>query len=278
MRSPRWVAVGGRLLPAGRVGVPLWSPIARWGAGLFETLGCDGGAPLLWRAHLARMEAGLRALGHGAPGLPSLKTVTGLLAREGLGGPAALGLHATLDRPRPRVVAWARPCRPPRRLRREGAVLEPVDLPAGPLVGLKTCSYLPFRWAAERARRVGADAALLVDTDGSLRETDHANLLVRLGGDVVTPPAPRRCLPGVMRAWCVAALGSVGVEVVEADLDLDRLLGADEAWLTSSLEGVVPVRRVAARDLPGRGELVRVLERLGVPAPGYRGAGGGAEC
>lgn len=278
MRAPRWVVVGGRLIAASRAGVPPWSPLARWGAGLFETVGCDRGAPLLWSEHLARLAAGLAELGWKSPGLPRLGAVERLLHREGLPGGAALRVVAPLDPARPRSVAWAGPYRSPRRLRRDGAALEPVWLPAGPLAGLKTSAYLPCRWARQRARAAGADAALLVDADGALRETDHANLFVRRGGRVVTPRAPRRCLPGVMRAWCVSALRDLCVEVVEGDLDLTDLRSGEEAWLTSSLEGVVPVRRVGEVDLAGRGELVRTLERGGVPAPGYRSrVGGGAE-
>jgi branched-subunit amino acid aminotransferase/4-amino-4-deoxychorismate lyase len=276
--APRWVAVGGRVLAASRSGVPLWSPLARWGAGLFETVGCDRGEPLLWEEHLARLAAGLAELGWAGTDPPRLEAVERLLDREGLGGPAALRLVAPLDRERPRVVAWAGTYRSPRRLRRDGAVVVPVTLPAGPLAGLKTCSYLPFRWARQQARTAGADAALLMDADGVLRETDHANLFVRLGDRVVTPPAPRRCLPGVVRAWCIAALRGLGVEVVEGDLELGKLLSSSEAWLTSSLEGLVPVRQVGEVDLAGRGELIRNLERVGVPAPGYRSrVGGGAE-
>jgi len=277
MRAPSWVVVGGRLIAANRARVPLWSPLARWGAGLFETVGCDRGAPLLWPEHLARLGAGLAELGWTATDSPRLEAVERLLDREGLWRPAALRLVAPLDRERPRVVAWAVPFRAPRRLRREGAVVVPVTLPAGPLTGLKSCAYLPLRWAHQRARGAGADAALLVDSDGALRETDHANLFVRLGDRVVTPPAPRRCLPGVVRAWCIAALRGLGVEVVEGDLDLTDLRTGEEAWLTSSLEGLVPVRRVGEVDLAGRGELARTLERGGVPAPGYRGRGGGAD-
>lgn len=274
MRAPRWVAVGGRVLAASRCGVPVWSPLVRWGAGLFETVGCDRGEPLLWEGHLARLAAGLAELGWIAADSPRLETVERLLDREGLCRLAALRLVAPLDRERSRVVAWAVPFRAPHRLRREGAVVVPVTLPAGPLTGLKSCSYLPLRWARQRARGAGADAALLVDVDGALRETDHANLFVRLGDRVVTPPAPRRCLPGVVRAWCIAALRGLGVEVVEGDLDLTALRSSVEAWLTSSLEGLVPVRRVGEVDLAGRGELVRNLEKVGVPAPGYpRGEG-----
>ena len=259
--------------PAAGALVAVWSPAVRWGAGLYETVGCTDGSPLLYEGHLDRLQAGAAALEWKLPPLPGHAAVRRLLARQSLSGAAALRLLVVLVEPRRlRVVAWAENFSPPRRLRRDGAELLPVELPAGPLVGVKTCDRFALRWASRRAHAAGADAALLVDTDGAVRESDHANVFVCVNGAVVTPPSPRRCLPGVIRLWTITTLRASGVAVIERDLTLAELLAADGAWLTSSLEGIVPIRRVAGTELQRPGARLEALAAAGIPAPGYSGA------
>lgn len=269
MRQPRWVLLGGRVRPAAAARVAMWSPAVRWGAGLYETVGCERGRPLLYQAHLRRLADGARELGWELPALPGEVQVAALLTRTGLAGPAALRLLVAAAPRGLRVVAWAERFRPPRRLRREGAALLPLELAAGPLAGVKTCDRFALRWANRRARAHACNAALLVDVDGMVRESDHANVFARIGDQVVTPPTPRRCLPGVVRGWTIRALHALGIDVAERDLTVPELIGAQGAWLTSSLEGLVPVRRVGGAELPPPTSLLARLVAAGVPVPGY---------
>jgi branched-subunit amino acid aminotransferase/4-amino-4-deoxychorismate lyase len=270
VREPAWALVGQRLTAAEAVRWFFWTPAGYLGEGLFETVGCDGGRPLLWREHARRLTAGMAALGMSPCTLPGDAAVRRLLAREGLSGTAVVRIVAHVDRGQSRAVTWAARYRPPRAARRRGVALVPLVVPAGPLAGLKTCSYLPYSDARRSARLAGGDAALLLDGDGAVREADHANVFLASGGAVLTPRAPGRCLGGVMRAWCIAALSAASVRVEERDLDLDTVLTADEVWLTSSLAGVVPVRGVGSQDLSVPRRLVAKLEAAGIPAPGCR--------
>jgi branched-subunit amino acid aminotransferase/4-amino-4-deoxychorismate lyase len=272
MKRPRWVLTGDRVRPAAGAQVAVWSPAVRWGAGLYETVGCMDGSPLLYARHLDRLRSGALALEWELPPLPDAAAAMRLLARENLSGAAALRLLVVLAGPRRlHAVAWAERFRPPRRLRREGATLLPVELPAGPLAGVKTCDRFALRWASRRAQAARADAALLVDSDGAVRESDHANVFAAVNGTVVTPPSPRRCLPGVIRRWTTTTLRTAGVAVVERDLTLAELLAANGAWLTSSLEGIVPVREIAGTPLPRPAAILQALHAAGIPAPGYAG-------
>ena len=271
MRGPSWVLVGTRLRAAATAYVAPWSPAVRRGAGLLETVGCDRGRAFLLAEHLERMRAGAGALGWRLPALPGGPDVERLLDREGLRGPAALRILALDDGPRLRAIAWAEPLAVATRLRREGARLHPVVMASGPLAGVKSSSYLPQRWAAAVAGGAGADAALLVDGDGAVRESDHANLFAVIGAGVVTPPSPARCLPGVMRRWAIDTLRTAGVDVEESDLTVPELKAATGAWLTSSLEGIVPVLEVAGAMLPRPWALLEMLCAAGIPSPGYAG-------
>jgi len=54
----------------------------------------------------------------------------------------------------------------------------------------------------------------------------------------------------------LAAAGALGVQVREEALPLKRLLAADAAFLTGSLRGVEPVRRVGEAELAPVGDAV----------------------
>jgi branched-subunit amino acid aminotransferase/4-amino-4-deoxychorismate lyase len=270
MAGPAWMLLGNRMTRGAAAKVPPWSPAVLWGAGLFETVGCQDGVPLLWEAHVARLSRGLARLGWRGGALPDRSRVEQLLQRSGVTGSGVVRLVAQCLGARFRVVSWANRFRPPRQWRQHGVRLATLWVPAGPLTDLKSCAYLAHRWARGEARRAGADAALFIDTDGVVREADAANVFVATGGVVLTPPAPRRCLAGVMRAWCLAALGAAGISVEEGDLTPAEVERAEEVWLTSSLAGLVPVCAVDGRPVPVPRRLVAMLERAGVPAPGYR--------
>ncbi len=51
-----------------------------------------------------------------------------------------------------------------------------------------------------------------------------------------------------MRARVMAEAGALGIPLEEGRLGLDDLTGADELFLTNSIIGVWPVRRLQGRD------------------------------
>jgi branched-subunit amino acid aminotransferase/4-amino-4-deoxychorismate lyase len=240
------------------------------GWGVFTTVGCDWGRPLLWRWHRERLSTSLARLGAGdIIQLPDEREVCRLLAAEGLEGPARLRVdgRAGIDSPW-RVVATAaelsesgpdtRPCR---------LVIERwAGVP--PMAGHKMVNRPKWDLALDRARRNGADDALLVDASGHVLETSVANIWVRHGNDLLTPPAPERCLPGVMRRWLLKIGETVGLRARERDLRVDDVAGADEVLLSNAVVGLRRVSRVVDR----RWSEWPLFERLvaaGVPAPGW---------
>lgn len=261
--------MGPRLRPVEAAVVPVWWPAVFRGEGTFETVGADRGEVFLWEEHVRRMTEALIALGLPPPRFPRPSHLRRLLAREGIRGAAAVHCAAFGHAGRTRLFSWASRYRPPHRARREGIALYPVLAPSGMLTGLKTSSYLSFTRARQMATQHGCDAALLVDSDGAIREVDHANVFAVVEGVVVTPPAPRRCLPGVLRQWCLSTLAAAGLPTAERDLTMDELLGSQGAWVSSSLAGLRPVRRIGAHSLPLPPAPLAVLKQAGIPCPGY---------
>ena len=146
--------------------------------------------------------------------------------------------------------------------------LNPYDARAGH----KTLDYLPRLTALRSAARRGAGEALWFDVHNRLQCGSVCNVFLVESGRVVTPPTNaelrdesvrRACgygrgdvLPGVVRAWACER-----VPVGRAAVDVNRLLGADEVFLTNSVMGVMPVTRLERKVVGdgGPGEVTRGL-------------------
>ena len=103
-------------------------------------------------------------------------------------------------------------------------------------------------YARIEARAAGADDALFLTTAGHLSESTTANVfLVRTALDGVlelaTPSLDCAILPGTTRSWLLRWAASAGLRPVEGWLTPDELATADEAFISSSVAGVLPVTR-----------------------------------
>lgn len=115
---------------------------------------------------------------------------------------------------------------------------------------VKSGNYLPNLLALGAARRQGAHEAILPAADGGLGEGATSNLFVVAAGEVKTPALAAGILAGVTRAHVLALCQAEGISAREvAHLAPSELDAADEAFLTSSLRGVLPVTRVGGRPI-----------------------------
>jgi branched-chain amino acid aminotransferase len=120
--------------------------------------------------------------------------------------------------------------------------------PANPLATLKTISRADYVYARLEARRAGADDAMFLTLDGHLSEATTSNVfLVRRAGhgvlELATPSLDCAILPGTTRSWLLAWGERVGLRPLETLLVPADLVAADEAFLSSSVAGILPVTR-----------------------------------
>jgi para-aminobenzoate synthetase / 4-amino-4-deoxychorismate lyase len=114
-------------------------------------------------------------------------------------------------------------------------------------------------WLEDAERELGEEVPLLVDAAGNALEAGRANVFAILDGAVVTPPVDGRILPGTARAATLGIAADLGIEAIERQLSLDELRAADEVFLTSSVRGLRPARRLDGTELHHRGGLVERL-------------------
>ena len=121
--------------------------------------------------------------------------------------------------------------------------------PASPLAGIKTTSRADYVYARLEAARAGADEAIFLTLAGNLSEASTANLFVLRGSKLSTPPLSAAILAGTTRTWLLAHAERLGLVPVEEDLRPEELLGVDEAFLTASVAGIVPLVEIDRRPI-----------------------------
>ncbi|MBS9475647.1 aminotransferase class IV [Ancylobacter radicis] len=106
---------------------------------------------------------------------------------------------------------------------------------------LKTLGYLDHILAARQAAEGGADDALILNTQGRVACSTIANVVMLIGGRLVTPSLAEGCLPGIIRALLIEAAPALCLAVEERPLAPEALAGADAVFLTNSVRLLRPV-------------------------------------
>jgi len=106
---------------------------------------------------------------------------------------------------------------------------------------IKSNNLLNNALAMQEALRQGAFEALMHNHRGELAECSQSNLFVVKAGSIYTPPLDAGLLAGITRAYLFEIANDLGMTAAEVPLRDEDLLGADEAFLTSSTREIVPV-------------------------------------
>ncbi len=113
-----------------------------------------------------------------------------------------------------------------------------------PICGHKTTSYFPRMLALQNAHQKRAAEALWFTTDNRLAEGCVSNVFLVKDSKVYTPPLNTPVLPGIARKnICKLALRD-SIDLVEKNLNINDILGADEIFLTNVIMQVMPVVQV----------------------------------
>lgn len=284
---PAHIWLDGRLLPADARHLSAFDRGFQLGDGVFETLRARAGRPTELPEHVARLR--LSAAGLAIPLPEDIESILAagisqLVAAEGLDGPTGdasiritvsrgvffgRGLLPPEEHPPVTVViqAWPVPPTPADHLER-GLHLVASTVrrdPESPLASLKTTSRADYVFARVEARNAGADDALFLTIDGFVSEATSANIFVVRGNELATPSLACAVLPGTTRSWILRWAEGVGMRAEEGLLTTRHLQEADEAFISSSVAGILPVTRYEREPIgdgrPGRWTLKAREER-----------------
>jgi branched-chain amino acid aminotransferase len=129
----------------------------------------------------------------------------------------------------------------PKRIRNNKNALDPAA---------KTGNYLNNILALLEAQQMGADDALLLNAEGEITEATTSNFWMVKDNVVFTPPAEVGILQGITRTFILQILEQHKIPYQEKILmpaDLDSI---QEAFLSSSVRLLMPVRQINKDPLP----------------------------
>jgi branched-chain amino acid aminotransferase len=286
------VNVNGRVFDQEHATISVFDHGFLYGEGVYETLRTYNGQPFLFDRHMQRLRKSAGMLALDVPlsdadidarfrdtmrvaGLGEPFTASGqrreayirILVTRGIGeltyDPAAT--------PTPSIVVIVKPhVSPPAEIFERGVTVALVPIvrnhpgSVNPLI--KSNNLLNNALAMQEACRRGSFEGVMRNYRGELAECTQSNLFIVKDGAALTPPIDAGLLPGITRAFLFEVGRDAGIPVREAVLRDGDLLGADEAFLTSTTREVVPIVRVDDRTI-GAGKPGPVTRAL---LDGYR--------
>jgi branched-chain amino acid aminotransferase len=109
---------------------------------------------------------------------------------------------------------------------------------------IKSNNLLNNALAAQEAYRRGAFEGIMRNFRNEISEGSVSNIFVVKNGAVLTPPLDAGLLAGITRAFVLEIAPGARIEIREAPLHDEELLDADECFLTSSTQEIVPIVQV----------------------------------
>jgi branched-chain amino acid aminotransferase len=145
------------------------------------------------------------------------------------------------------------------RLRNDSRALDPA-MKSGNYLN----SVLAYLETVETQRSLPVDDAVLCNSEGHVTEGTTFNIFYVRRGIVCTPPLEIGILDGITRREVIELARNEKMEVREVRFPRERLLEADEVFVTSSIKEVMAVTRINGIDLKSRqeGPVTRALRLL----------------
>jgi branched-chain amino acid aminotransferase len=270
------VYINGKIVARERAVVPALDRGLLYGYGLFETMRSYGGRVFRLDRHLGRLMRSAKALGIAdaldvaaleAGIADALKancltdarirlTVTAGEGERAIGLPAS-GKLTTI------IVAEAL-LQLSHNVQAKGLRASIVSIrrnSKSPLCRMKTLGYLENMLAREEAVKAGSDEAILLNEDGLVAECSASNIFIVEGVRLVTPTIADGILEGVTRGVVIELAGGLGISVSEENVSVDRLIGAEDVFITNSIIELAPVTSIDGK-LIGAGISGEITERL----------------
>ena len=127
--------------------------------------------------------------------------------------------------------------------------------------------------ACIQAAKAGADEALMLDPHGFVATCNSTHFFIVRKGEVWTSSG-KYCLGGITRANVLRLCRENNIPHFEKDFSLTDVYGAEEAFVTGTFAGLVPVTEVDGRRIGPRGPMVQKLQGLYMGLVKKESAGG----
>lgn len=272
-----FASVDGVVTPASEARVSVLDNGFTFGDSVYETLRTYGGRPFHLDRHLQRLRQSARRLaipvpladGEFAGRVDAVLDAAGnaesyirLIVSRGVGD---ISYH--FDRVKgPTLVVVVKPYEP----LPDWWYLQGIDVVVSSVrrnhrmaldPAIKSCNLINNILAVQDAQARGAQEPVLLNHDGDVAEGAGSNVFLVARGGLLTPPLEAGILPGVTRALVLEIARGLGIAAREDTVRVEDLMAADEAFITSTLKEVCPVRAIDGRPV-GSGHPGPVTKQL----------------
>jgi branched-chain amino acid aminotransferase len=247
------IYTNGRWVPAAEAVVPFYDQGFLYGDSLFETVRVNNKSPFRIEKHLDRMQHGMEIIRldgtHLLDQVPELvrtfidkNDILSALVRVMITRGVAL-LGQSTESVGPAIYITSRPL---------------PDVPEGPVPvifleeknypllrfypAIKSGNYLGNMLAKKDADAAGAFEPVFVDREGYVTECAIRNVFFVKGNVLLTPSVELGVLPGVIRDTIMELARNRGMQVQEAWIQHAEVNEMDEAFISSTGVGVLPVK------------------------------------
>ena len=252
--------IDGRIVPADEARIPILDHGFLFGDSVYEVIRTHRGIPFACREHLDRLARSAARLELSLPlprfeiterivdtlrEFPSPEAAIRVIVTRGVGeidiDPSSCASPSVL------IVVRDLPSYPPV-CHEEGVAVAICSIertgrratdPA-----IKSGNYLNSVLALMEAQRQGCFEGLMLNAEGHVTEGSTSNVFFVRGSQIHTPSAECGILSGITRALVLELAAEADIPFEEGRYRAEDLAGANEAWLTSTTKGVMPIRTV----------------------------------
>jgi 4-amino-4-deoxychorismate lyase len=215
-----------------------------FGLGFFETIAVEKGTPIFLKEHLERLKASCDFLGISFS--YDEKEVKEILQEKGCPSRGVLKIVVSAEN----TLFFTRENH-----------YEPADYEKGfslaysrvrrnetsPLTYHKSLNYGDCILEKRAVAGTEIQERIFLNTQGAISEGCTTNLFFTKGDELITPEESSGLLPGIVRAWIIGEAGRRGEPIQIRRIFPEETETFDGCFVTNSLLGIMPVRRLENR-------------------------------
>jgi 4-amino-4-deoxychorismate lyase len=232
-----------------------------YGDGVFETILCEAGRPVLLAGHTQRLENGCKRLGLAKQELPAILAdirevakqddcVVKVIITRGVRGRGYS--YDNQDNASTRIVYRDELPNIPVDYYRQGIQLTKCEytLPDNrQLAGIKHLNRLDQVMARSEWDNEFQEGVMFAN-DGRVVEGTMSNIFIESNQQWITPKLDSNGILGVMRQWIIRNSYHADIECVEKDIQLSELQNAQSIFVCNSVVGIWPVTKFEGKNYP----------------------------
>ena len=256
MKKRKIIFFNGRFVSQKEARIYVNEPGLLYGWGVFETLRSYNGNILYLSAHLKRLAASARLIGIT---LPFSVKKTSILIKKAIkmncldNKDAYVRLNLWKGNHRDGICILAKPYQPHSLKKYQRGIKVCIsDFRQNEnslLAQIKSMNYLFFNLAYAQAKKRRFDEAIILNNRGYLTECSRANIFWIKNNRLYTPSLDCGCLNGITRQIILDLAKRSKIEVLEGRFKIKALSDAQEAFITNSLIGIMPLVSIEKKNI-----------------------------